>query len=35
MAKDPQLKDNHLRQLTVISKMILFIGDLDKLVVKG
>lgn len=35
MAKDDALKNNRLRQLTIISKMILLIGDLDKLVVKG
>ncbi|MFT8400027.1 MAG: glycine--tRNA ligase subunit beta [Lentilactobacillus diolivorans] len=35
MANDDALKNNRLRQLTIISKMILLIGDLDKLVVKG
>jgi glycyl-tRNA synthetase beta chain len=35
MAKDAKLKDNRLRQLTIISNMILHLGDLDKLVVKG
>ena len=35
MAKDEQLKNNHLRQLTIIAKMIMYLGDLDKLVVKG
>lgn len=35
MAKDEKLRDNHLRQLTLISKLILHLGDLDRLVVKG
>lgn len=35
MAKDEQLKNNHLRQLTIIANMIMYLGDLDKLVVKG
>lgn len=35
MAKDDQLKNNRLRQLTLIANMIMFVGDLDKLVVKG
>lgn len=35
MAKDDKLKNNRLRLLTVISRMIMFLGDLDKLVVKG
>lgn len=35
MAKDDKLKNNHLRQLTIIANMIMYLGDLDKLVVKG
>ncbi|MEY2374730.1 glycine--tRNA ligase subunit beta [Lentilactobacillus buchneri] len=35
MAKDEKLKNNHLRQLTMIANMIMYLGDLDKLVVKG
>lgn len=35
MAKDEKLKNNRLRQLTMIANMIMFLGDLDKLVVKG
>lgn len=35
MAKDEKLRANHLRQLTLISHLILHLGDLDKLVVKG
>ncbi|KAL3950854.1 glycine--tRNA ligase subunit beta [Lentilactobacillus hilgardii] len=35
MDKDEKLRDNHLRQLTLLSHLILHLGDLDKLVVKG
>lgn len=35
MAKDEKLRNNRLRQLTMIANMIMFLGDLDKLVVKG
>ncbi len=35
MAKDEKLKSNRLRQLTILSKMILHLGDLDRLIVKG
>ncbi|QBP17987.1 glycine--tRNA ligase subunit beta [Acetilactobacillus jinshanensis] len=34
MAKDKSLKTNRLKQLTIISRMILHLGNLDKLVVK-
>ena len=35
VSKDDKLKDNHLRQLTIVANMIMYLGDLDKLVVKG
>lgn len=34
MAKDNNIKNNHLRQMTVIANMINWFADLDKLIVK-
>ena len=34
MAKDQQLRDNHLKQLLILSRMIMKLGNLDKLIVK-
>ncbi len=35
MAKDEQLKNNRLKQLTILSNLIMHVGNLDELVVKG
>lgn len=34
MAKDDNIKNNHLRQMTIIANMINWFADLDKLIVK-
>ncbi len=35
MAKDDKLKSNRLKQLTIIANMVMHLGDLDQLIVKG
>ncbi|MCL0318197.1 glycine--tRNA ligase subunit beta [Apilactobacillus xinyiensis] len=34
MAKDEKIKNNHLKQLTIISNMIKWFGDLNELIIK-